>query len=95
MKKTTKDKRTNLEREIDNVLKTMFTMDPCSEDYQIMVDNLETLYKLKTVDQSSKISRDTIAIIAGNLLGIGLIMTYEKAHVITTKAFGLLIRGRV
>ena len=90
-----KDKRTYLEVEIDNVLKTMLTMDPASEDYTAMAENLERLYKLKAVDSNKKVSADTMALIAGNLLGLALIMSFEKTNVITTKALGFVLRGRV
>lgn len=90
-----KDKRSYLEVEIDNVLKTMLTMDPASEDYKTMTENLERLYKLKAIDSNKKVSADTMALIAGNLLGLVLIMSFEKTNVITTKALGFVLRGRV
>jgi len=40
------------------------------------------------------ISRDTIALIAGNLMGILLIVAYEQKHVITSKGFGQVIRPK-
>lgn len=94
---TKKDKRTNLEKEIDEVIKIMSQYPPDWEMYGIMSENLERLYKAKAEENKSKskISPDTIAIIAGNLLGIGLILGFEKANVITTKALGFIIKGRV
>lgn len=90
-----KDKRSYLEVEIDNLLKTMLTMDPCSEDYKAISENLERLYRLKAVDSNKTVSADTIALIAGNLIGLVLIMSFEKTNVITTKALGFVLRGRV
>ena len=96
MEKTAKkDKRTLLEKEIDNILKTMLTMDAGSEEYTVMAENLERLYKLKAVDSTNKVSADTMALIAGNLLGLALIMSFEKTNIITTKALGFVLRGRV
>lgn len=96
MEKTAKkDKRTLLEKEIDNILKTMLTMDAGSEEYTVMAENLERLYKLKVVDSTNKVSADTMALIAGNLLGLALIMSFEKTNIITTKALGFVLRGRV
>lgn len=92
---TKRDKRTNLEKEIDAVLKHIETMDPASEDYTKIVKNLETLYAAKGEKPIRRLSPDTIAIIIGGLLEIGLIMGYEKFSVISTKAWGRLIRGRV
>jgi len=89
------DKKTNLEREIDSILKDMSDLDKDSKEYSTMVSNLERLLSAKSKEKDRKISRDTIAIIAGNLLGIVLILGYEKANVITSKALGFVIRGRV
>ena len=90
-----KDKRSNLEKEIDNVLGHMSELDPDSKEYSAMASNLERLFSAKSKEKDRKISPDTLAVIAGNLLGIGLILTYEKVNVIATKALGFVIKGRV
>lgn len=89
------DKRTTLEKEIDAVLEIMSKLGPETAKYSIMVDNLEKLYKAKGSDPKCSVSPDTIAVIAGNLLGIVLIIRYEATNVITTKALGFVLRGRV
>jgi len=95
MKLSKRDKRTNLEKEIDAVLECMSEEGPSSVKYAAMARNLETLYEAKKNEKDHKISPDTMAVIVGNLLGIVLILTYEKANVITSKALGFVIRGRV
>lgn len=92
---TKKDNRTKLEMEIDHLLEDMGTVAPNSESYGIMAQNLEALYKAKSHDRNRRVSPDTVAIVAGNLLGIALILYHEKAEVITTKALGFVIKGRV
>jgi hypothetical protein len=94
MKLVKRDKRTKLDKEIDRVLSEMEKVSSDSEQYAAMVDNLEVLYKFKN-ENKNLISKDTIAIIAGNLLGIVLILGYEKANVITSKALGFVLKGRV
>jgi len=69
--------------------------DSGSKEYEPMMDYLERLYKLKALDKQERISPDTIAIVAGNLLGIGLILNHERLGHITSKALGFVIRGRV
>lgn len=60
-----------------------------------VANTLETLYASKEkATKSSKISKDTMAVIAGNLIGIGLILSHERLHVISTKALGFVLRGR-
>lgn len=95
MKFTKGDKRTNLEKEIDNALSSLKGLDPSSEEYTFAVQNIETLYKAKSYEANRFISRDTLCIVGGNLLGILIILGYEKADIITSKALGFVIRGRV
>ncbi len=94
-KATKKDKRTNLEKEIDSVIEIMGGYQPASDEYTAASESLERLYKAKSLTPIRKVSPDTILIVVGNLLGIGLILTYEKADVITTKALSFIIKGRV
>lgn len=90
-----KDKRTNLEKEIDRVLSEASYLKPDSKEYAEIVENVEKLYKAKSYEKSSSVSPDTIATVVGSLLGIGLIIWNEQAHVITSKALGFVIKGRV
>lgn len=143
---TKKDKRTNLEKEIDSVLdvmdkmkreleysssenldeqidsllETMSKVDQGSEDYLNMVKALETLYKakasvkskleeysemtqnleklLKARDNSKqlKIPVKTVLWTAGfTLVELLCILHYEKADVITSKAFSRLTKVRL
>ena len=92
---TKKDKRTALEKEIDNLAEEMRSVDPSSERYETMAKNLETLSKAKSYEKSKKVSPDTIAVVAANLIGIGLILFHEQAHIVTSKALGFVLRGRV
>lgn len=92
MKLTKKDKRTYLEVVIDEQLTDLVSKATTLEE---ITDVVELYEKRQKIGDKPKISPDTIAIIAGNLLGIGLILSYEKLNVITTKALGFVLRGRV
>jgi ribosomal protein L18E len=95
---TTKKTKTKLEVEIDSVLETMSVWAPGSEEYTKMAENLERLYKSKALVKDEKIrfiTPDTIAVIVGNLLGIAMILHHERLEVVTTKALGFVIKGRV
>ena len=91
---TTKDK-TNLEKEIDRVIESLSTYQPGTKEYLGISEDLERLYKTKALERDRRISPDTIAVVAGNLLGIALILGWEKTGVITSKALGFVLRGRV
>lgn len=58
-----------------------------TEDYAKMVDKLSTLYELRN---KSRISKETMATIGANIIGILVVLSHERAHVITSKAFGFV-----
>lgn len=91
----TKDRRTGLEKAIDNVLEEMSVLDPTHVRYKELLEILDALHKAKANDKGRRVSADTIAMIAGNLLIVGLILGYEKANVITSKAYSFIFKGRV
>jgi hypothetical protein len=79
---------------IQAVLADMRKHGPDHEDYPAMLDNLAKLNKMKTEEKQAKASRkvswDTIAMIAGNVVVVTLVIVYEQRHVWTTKSMGLL-----
>lgn len=90
----TNETETPIDKQIACVLKEMSTIGVTSEDYPKMMEYLERLHALRQKESRDPISRDTIALIAGNLMGILLIVAYEQKHVITSKGFGQVIRPR-
>ncbi len=92
-----KDKRTELEKEIDDEIEYLRSIACDVEDYEQKYDDeltrLERLKKLK--DEKKSISPDTLLVVLANLLGIALILGYEKAGVVTSKAMNFVLRGRV
>ena len=134
MKSPKRDKRTNLEKEIDKsidrvsnlepnsaeevnrIIDSMSVMDPYSDEYSNSLKSLEkmmklrdikreeafqildTLLKAKNDDKSRGVNKElinTLLVVFGNLLGIVLILNYEKMGVIASKALGFVIKGRV
>jgi len=84
---------TGLEKTIDTLLDRMAVVECDSTEYAQMADQLVKLYKLKEIDAPKRISPDTKALIAGNLAGIVLIIGYERANVITSKALGFVLKS--
>lgn len=96
MKHTKRDKRTEIEREIDNLAQTLrIHGDPFSPDYTAMANNLETLCRAQERVKKSKVNPDTLVTAASSLLGIAMILGYEHGHVITSKALAFVLKGRV
>lgn len=81
---------------IDDCQDHLLALTPGTEEYRVVLDNLKELHKLRDSQKSRKqVSPDAIAGIAGNLLGIGMIMGFEKTNVITTKALGMVTKPRI
>jgi len=88
-------KKSKLENAIDSILDDMSKFDANSDEYSDMATNLEKLLKAKSYEKQKNISPDTIALVAANLIGIVLILKHEKVDIITSKALGFVLRGRV
>ena len=90
-----KKQPSKLDEAIDELIEEM-RYEENSEKYKVMAESLETLYRARShEDRTRHISADTLAVIAGNLAGIGLILSYEKVHVIATKALGFVMKSRI
>lgn len=87
-----KKKQDKLEVEIENLMDNLVLVDPTSDDYAIIADNLKRLLDIKAQKQGKirGLSKDTLARLAVIIFEIGLITNYEKFDVITTKALGII-----
>jgi hypothetical protein len=83
-----------LEKAVNTALNQLNYYETWSEEYARTLDALVKLHKMKEEEKPSSVSKDTMAIIAANLLGIFMIITHERVNVITSKAFGLLLRPK-
>jgi hypothetical protein len=81
---------------INQILSEMETVTADSPEFAKMVDQLVTLYKAlpPTKEKESIVKWDTLATVAGNLLGIGMILGFERAGVITSKALGFVMKAK-
>lgn len=79
---------------IERVTDDMELFGPTHEEYPQLLNELERLTKLREGEKPKPVSNDTLAIIAGNLIGVVLIVAYEQKHVMTSKAFGTLLRPK-
>jgi len=87
------DKRT-FDEEVTRVLTEMSSMDVASEDYAKAAKNLDVLCQARSQKTNSWLSADLIVPAVTNVLGILLILNYEQLGVITSKAMGLVGRGK-
>jgi hypothetical protein len=87
------DGKSGLDNAIDKVFTEMSGESSDSEEYSKMVEQLVRLYSLKP--KSKRVSPDTLAIVLGNLLGVLIIVGYERAHIMTSKATNFVLKSPV
>lgn len=90
--KKTDDTKTTLNDVIDDLYRNMIALTPDQEEYQVMMKQLVKLHKLKNAS-SKRVSPDTLAIVAGNLLGIGMIVAHERVGIVTSKALNFVMKA--
>jgi hypothetical protein len=83
---------TRLDKAIEDVLIDMggFTSD--QEEYADMLKTLERLYRLKEQDTPPRISPDVALTVGANLLGILMILGYERTQIVTSKALSFVLK---
>jgi len=90
-----KFERPTLDKEIESILCAMSEYSPDSEEYTKMVTNLEMIHKAKGAIGSSKVPWKEITTGLFTVIGIGMILGYERTDSITSKALGFVMKGRV
>ena len=89
-----KEKTTDpLDKAIEDLLYQMSTYDGFTNEFVIMADQLTKLYAIKE-KKKDRVNLDTMVAVGGNLASILLIVNYEQANVLTSKALGLLLRTK-
>ena len=83
-----------LESELDRALTRLKTEMPNSEDYTKMLSLVERLHELLDKETPDVVSKNTLLIVGGNLLGIILILKHENLNVITSRAINFVLRPR-
>ena len=83
-----------LEDIIDNLISEMAGYDANSDEYAACVKQLGALYKIRSENQPDRVKADTLAVIAGNLAGIVLVLHYENLNVVTSKALSFVMKAR-
>jgi hypothetical protein len=89
-----KPKTIVLDETIDAALSELKELKIADPAYQTTLDRVKELYKLKEATSPKRVSPDTMVLVAGNLAGIALILGYERAHVVTSKALGFVLKSR-
>lgn len=90
---------TDLEKLITKHIESMDGLGSETEDYTAQAANLKVLMEVRQledqIEKPSRPSADTLALIAGNLAGIALILSFEKANVITSKGLSFIMKPKI
>jgi hypothetical protein len=89
-----KEEPSVLDEPIAKVLTEMNMYGPETEEFKTALEHVERLIKLKAEERPKRVSQDTIWIVAGNLLGILVIVAYEQKHAMVSKGMGLLLKTK-
>jgi hypothetical protein len=83
-------KETKYDREIDRALKKLGDTTIGSEDYDTILEQVSKLHEMKQEEKPNRISPDTMLQIAGTLVSIWRITSYERENVIRSTALGFV-----
>lgn len=67
---------------------------PESPEYPKMLEYLERLNNVRNSKERRTASPDQILLVAGNLLGILIIVAYEQKHVMASKGLGFVLKSK-
>jgi len=86
-----------LDDAITSAIESLKDHDPYSPEYVKAVEQIEKLYKLKAPQPELRkpVSYDALIAAGANLAGIIAVLGYERAHVITSKALGFIVKTRL
>lgn len=88
--------QTNLQEQIDNAQTQLDSTDVLSPEYDKILNTLEKLYKLQSLDKTGfKVSPDAVVAAAASILGIIIIVAYEHAHTITSKSISFVPKTKI
>jgi hypothetical protein len=81
------DREKKLDELIDEITNEMDVFGPLSEDYPMLLSELERLCKLRDGERRKPVDGNTAALVAGNIFATVLIVWFEHNNVMSSKAF--------
>jgi hypothetical protein len=79
-----------IDEEIERLANQLGDMSPVSDDYAKTADNLKVLCEAREKKNDRVISSEALLVAAVNIVGILVVLNFEKADTITSKAFSLI-----
>jgi len=79
-----------LQKQIDEALSDLSGHESHSDEYAKVVTQLKELYALKELETPERVDPNTLVTAAANIAGILVIINYERANIITSKALSFI-----
>jgi hypothetical protein len=83
-------KKTELQAVRTSAIAKLENLPPDSDEYKKIIAHVETLSKLIDAEKPEKLSRNTVAVILGNVGIAGMVLWFERDNVMNTKLFPFL-----
>jgi|WetSurMetagenome_2_1015567.scaffolds.fasta_scaffold37235_5 hypothetical protein len=93
MKMLSKKESYSIDQEIDRCLNEMKSFSVDTDKYRNSAANLKVLYEARGVKSHKSLSTDTVVGVVGNLVGILLVLNFERSGAVLSKAFGMIGKG--
>ena len=90
----TRRNEAQLQSSLDAAHASLQSLDPTSKDYEVVLDRISKLQKMAESNRPKSVSPDTLVMAATNLLGIVLILNYERLGIVTSKALPFVSKTR-
>jgi hypothetical protein len=84
-----------LDLAVDDAVRSLKSHIVGSEEYVKTLELITRLHKIKEEEKPKSVSRETLAVIAANLLGIIMIINAEHLNVISRNAMQMLLKPRI
>ena len=91
---TPKSQKRTIDQEIERLLEQMETEEVGSENYNKCLNTVKTLTEARANKSPRDIDYNTLVMAGANILGILLVLNFERAGTITSKAFSFMIKGK-
>jgi hypothetical protein len=84
-----------LESALNRAIRELYAHEPGSAEYGKTLDHVVVLHKMLVEEKPESVSKDTMAVIGANLLGILMIVKHEFVGVVSQKALSLVLRPKI
>ena len=88
------DEQITLDDNMNRLLTKLEETDPADPEYNTLVEHLTALSDIKAKSPRDRFTRDQMLAVGANLLGVVLILNFEHAHTLSSKAMTMLFKSR-